>query len=360
MTRRKAPKRRLPNVESIWSDNQWKWRARKKTLGHSMVGPLRLTQKEAYKDLDSLIVAQKAPGAVWTLAEALEAVALDAEQRQVAKLSVKNKYRAPAKFILEHWWAGETPLRSITAHEMQWAIGKALKHGRSPVTIRKGYCGLMSRAFKIAKLDNPVPEALHNMAAQLKATAPEMNFFKLEEIDELRGKMLGWVGKQGPAKTALRDWSIFNLVACTGIRMYELSRVKRGDVEDDFTGIQIAEAKVKSQPRYAPVPQRAQESLQVLCKGKKKTSLLVGKPPLLNSICERWKSRLGEPRLNLRALRHTYGTELIRRGVDFASVRRLMGHGFRSNETARYLHAIEEEAILKADVLSERPKTIDE
>jgi integrase len=52
-----------------------------------------------------------------------------------------------------------------------------------------------------------------------------------------------------------------------------------------------------------------------------------------------------EKHLWLHLLRHTFGSELIRKGVDISVVSKLMGHGDIYTTYTKYIHAIEEETV---------------
>ena len=53
---------------------------------------------------------------------------------------------------------------------------------------------------------------------------------------------------------------------------------------------------------------------------------------------ERARDAAGLPPLRFHDLRHTYGSQLVARGIDLASVKAAMGHS-RITTTERYLHA---------------------
>jgi integrase len=47
-------------------------------------------------------------------------------------------------------------------------------------------------------------------------------------------------------------------------------------------------------------------------------------------VFERWAQKLKEPRLHMHTMRHTFGSELARRGVQASTIAALMGHSLAS------------------------------
>lgn len=55
---------------------------------------------------------------------------------------------------------------------------------------------------------------------------------------------------------------------------------------------------------------------------------------------------------NHHLLRHTFGSELIRNGVDVSVVSKLMGHGDIYTTYTKYIHVIEEETVKAMNITS--------
>lgn len=359
MGRPPKPKRKLPGISVVWSGG-WKWRAVWKDGGKQVRGTCRATQEEAYDDYRARARIPNR-GMTLPLADALEACVRDAELRGLDVLTVEKQYRSVAKALCgpRGYWEPDTDLRSLTVESVQWLVRTARQRGRSPVTIRNGYLRLLHKAFVVAGLDSPVPEAREKMRAMLSERRRPSEVMPPEHVAALIARVRNYVvldrrGRRRRPPKRERDADLFELVAMTGLRAGEVARLKVRDVDIERRLLHVR-SKVKSMPRDQPVPDDLVPALERLAGGRgPETPLIPGGMQSLNAICEHWKRRLDEPRWNLRNLRHAYATGLLMTGATIAEVRDLLGHRSLSAVTNRYLHALEDHRAAAASRLARR------
>ena len=324
------PKRRFRGIEVVRSGGAWKWRARVMVRGELRVGTLRESQELAHADLGPLRHFQSI-----SLKDALENVVRDAQARGLREDVVRGVYRNPANAVLALFNPTDQ-LQMFTSDDILWMIREFLEMGRAPITIKKGYLRVLHQAFELAGVESPIPEARKRARTMLRHAPAPMSWFLPEEVGAIVRKM-----REHREPRAQRDADLVTLIALTGIRSGELSRVLVSDVDVDRSTLTIREAKVRSRPRVQPLAPPALEAVQRLLEGKRKADTLVGGSRVLNRMFERWKKRLGDPRLNGRALRRSHATGLILSGATMPEVRDQMGHHHSSTETMRYLEAVQ-------------------
>lgn len=329
-------KHRLPNVAHIkWGKNM-RWRATVSVEGKTHNGPVRETQEEAYADAQGIKATRAAISerGARTLGEALSLVTDDADFRGVAPLSVEGVYAAPGRSILRYI-PPSTPMRAISVETVCDLVRRSLKDGRSTVTVKKGYLRVLRLAFKFAKVPSPVEEARKLMATALKDTPPIPKWFEPAEF----GRLLQRV-RDVERGDAQRVHDLIAVLGYTGIRSGEFSRVRVRDVEIDRAHLHVRTAKDRRRPRTQPLPAQVIPCLRRLCFGLKADEPLVTGSELNHSMY-RYQKLLSEPRLNGRAIRHSYGTGLVMQGATLPEVRDLLGHHPHSRATNRYLHSLE-------------------
>jgi integrase/recombinase XerD len=134
------------------------------------------------------------------------------------------------------------------------------------------------------------------------------------------------------ARTALRDRTILELLYATGLRVSELIKLKRGDINLE-AGFVIASGK-RSKERVVPLGTYSRDALKLyLEKEKPKGTYLF--PNRSSGMLTRqavWKiirkyGRIMEkPHISPHTIRHTFATHLLENGADLRSVQILLGH----------------------------------
>ena len=158
--------------------------------------------------------------------------------------------------------------------------------------------------------------------------------------------------KSCPTSTPLerRDRMVILLLYGCGLRTKELGDLRLQDVDTTRREVLVRAGKGDRQ-RIVPVPEMVYTELlaYLLERGGKRGPLLRtethGKPLAAKHVCEivsRAAQRAGIQReITPKALRHSYATHLMDRGVDLAVISRLMGHRSPA-ETGVYLHVLKD------------------
>jgi site-specific recombinase XerD len=158
--------------------------------------------------------------------------------------------------------------------------------------------------------------------------------------------------KSCPATTPLerRDRMVILLLYGCGLRTKELCDMRLQDVDTTRREVLVRAGKGDRQ-RMVPLPEAVYTELlaYLLERGGKRGPLLRtaahGKPLQAEDVCgvvrhAAERAGIGRP-ITPKALRHSYATHLMDRGVDLAVIARLMGHRSPA-ETGVYLHVLKD------------------
>ena len=169
-------------------------------------------------------------------------------------------------------------------------------------------------------------------------------------VEPLNGRELGRLlaAADGDTWQAKRDVAVLNLLVRAGLRVGEVVALRVGDVELSARKGHVVVKSGKGMKEWTvPLPREARAALQAYLAVRPAWAgewLFVSKTG--KALSERDVQRLVEKaarkaglsrRVTPHTLRHTYATRALRRGVDLATVARLLGHENLST-TARYLH----------------------
>ena len=347
--RSRPPKVRFPNVERRDKGGVFVFRARLQHLGRTEVGPWRTSQREAFADVEGLraALARRNPRGPVSIIRALAAVVWDGRKRCLERITVRRQLLCHARWWCQ-WWEEEDPLELLTEAELSYAVREALTRGRSPNTLREKDLPLLDRAFRLAGLQSPVPAVRSAFRVALKPRRQLVAVLRLEDLRRILHAMRHGEfthklrGRHVVTDLAARDLhaDLVELLAITGIRSGELARLKTSDFSLASRILRIPIPKDRSNPRVVPVPTASVLTVQrLIAQAAPDGRVVPGGMAFVSCALARWAKRLDEPRLNARALRHFYATELCRRGAPLPSVRDAMGH--RSLETTnRYAHGL--------------------
>ncbi len=343
----KKPKRRFPGITAFWSESRWKWRALIRVDGKQVVGGLRDSQEVAYADRQTMSAMRAAlPKVILSLGDAIDAVVADAEARGLPEHTLENTFRSHGRY-LKKFWRAETPLTEIDEKEIEWFITESMrtvdeegekKPARSPNTLKQKDLPLLRSCFQVAELPVPAFTAPRYRPAELK-------FFEMGEVAALLERMRHeeFKDKFGHAiKITARERhaDLFQLIAQSGVRSGELGRITGADIDLKHHRIRIREPKDRSNPRYIEITPALVPVVKRLRPETPDELVVPGGMATVSNICRHWQRRLKEPRLNGRALRHSFCTAQLAAGVPLNQVQSLMGHkSIRS--TDRYVHAID-------------------
>ena len=290
-----------------------------------------------------------------TLAQGLESVCQDALDSGLAARTVNGAYRAPAR-ACQRYLDGSAPLGRISQSDIERLIRRALAENLTPCTVRRNYLRVLRLAFKQAGCPddlNPVHGALFKMRRALRVSRPPMVFFAPDELHLVLKRIAAYRAPSGRRlRCQPRDLAMFRLVAYRGLRSGELERLLiERDVDLRRRTLHVR-SKVVTIPRIVELSPQLTRDVEVLTEARASGPLIRGGMRQMNATCERWKKRLGEPRLNLRNLRRSMATALDADGTPIASIGAALGHVPGSKVTNRYLGEVTRktrEALLRLE-----------
>ncbi len=224
-------------------------------------------------------------------------------------------------------------VRNISSNHIERCIAQ-LSH-LSPESIRRFVYALRSLFEYLCKLeilsrntaqDVPLPQKPHELAQA----------FSRDQADQLMA-----------ACETLQERIIVGLLRCCGLRRSELLSLDLADIGADFSSLRVSGKNHRQ--RDIPLHRDLRRLLQAHVASLPDSD----EPALVRNRCGRRMSpttlhrlfhkllkraELAEKGLSPHALRHHFASELIRAGVDIATVAALMGHS-NISVTSRYLHS---------------------
>jgi len=213
-------------------------------------------------------------------------------------------------------------------------------HGVSGNTIRDDL-RVLGRLFVVAGVEpNPV-----SGVEPPRHSEPVRHVLSLAEVRQVVQRIRA-TGSPGCQRAA----DIVVLLAATGMRAYELGRLRGRDIRAvggdratvDVTGKVGGIRTLPLGREVAAVALRL--ALQAGADGP------ICPPASLGSLLARWRHRAGEPRLNGRVLRRSYATALARAGTPLQVVQRLLGHQSLTM-TSRYLGTLPQDLEAAAEAI---------
>lgn len=162
--------------------------------------------------------------------------------------------------------------------------------------------------IEIPKYSPPIPEVLSE-----------------QEVLELLKLPVG-------SKTSLRDRMILELLYATGLRVSELIKLKRSDINLDG-GFVIASGK-RSKERVVPLNTFSKDTIKsylqkenprgVYLLSNKKGGMLTRQA--IWKIIRKYATKMSKEHVSPHTMRHTFATHLLEGGADLRSVQILLGH----------------------------------
>ena len=145
-------------------------------------------------------------------------------------------------------------------------------------------------------------------------------------------EMLELIRMPDGGKTSLRDRTILELLYATGLRVSELIKVKRGDINLD-AGFVITMGK-RSKERVVPLGTYSRDAIKLYLEteGPQGVYLFPNKRngPLTRQavwkIIRKYSTRMERGHISPHTIRHTFATHLLQGGADLRSVQILLGH----------------------------------
>ncbi len=320
-------KKRYPNIEPKGDG----WRATLRIDGELHKGKKRSTQLDANYDakgLQDLRDSGNVDAVNSSLGDAIKRV-LGLCELQRRRAGMVCWYEQQFTTLKAEFGEGQK-LRLLTKSRVQEFVSSRVKKGVSARTVRHNLQALR-RLFRVSEL---VPPLANIALPDLEETSPDV--FEWKDAT----KMLDRVRRADEF-----EWAVFALFLYNGVRRAEAARIRIVDDENDIDwGQKLLHVKIgKRRPRTLPCPDQLIEVLTVFNDESKRPKfdegdedgagdgLLPGSTEArrigyLRRVFERWSATLKQPKLHPHALRHTFGSELARKGVSEATIAVLMGH----------------------------------
>ena len=162
-------------------------------------------------------------------------------------------------------------------------------------------------------------------------------------------------------KASLRDWTILELLAATGLRVSEMAALVRADLEvGEKTGWVTVKMGKGKKTRRVPVNEKAVEVLKEYLEAES----ISGDDPLFSSrlkkpmtpfaiwgVVKKYAAEAGVEHVSPHSFRHTVATRLVRNPqIDLVTAAAFLGHS-RLDTTARYAQPNEEDLEKAAGIL---------
>lgn len=265
-----------------------------------------------------------------TLDEAVEHVLAELRLKRTAGTVrwYQDHFRALRRLI-----PGETPIAAISPATVEQFVRDRLAPGAggrrvTPATVNADLRAL-HRVFAVAIRRGIVQANPVRNVDRPRADAPAMDWFRDDEFRDLLGRV---------ADPHARD--VLLLFALTGLRRAEAARLELGHVRFHLRQIVVAG---KRGTRVVPIADDLDTPLRrLVARAGAGPQLLPGGVHAIDDLFRALRRELGDRRLHPHALRHTFGTALIRAGTRPDVAMRLLGH--RSLQTTlRYVHEVGQE-----------------
>lgn len=226
----------------------------------------------------------------------------------------------------------------FTRADVEDYIIQRRRDGLSPRTIN--YNLQIARAFWNYMIDLEVtPWNPFSKVKRLKETEPERHSLSIPQQEQLY--------KSVAAHGSLQDRILVGLALSTGLRAETLVQLEKSDVDFNSSALRIPATKMKAARNHdMPLIDWLLKLLEQCPDGRifegyaRNAAALSAR---YNRLCQ----RAGIPLRGLRTARRTFGTTLIRSGVDIRTVKDLMAHRNIAT-TSRYLTPADEETTRKA------------
>ena len=269
----------------------------------------------------------------------------------------------------KHHKLGRMQVGSITTKDIQkYYISMAEHYSRG--TIKKNYA-ILSQCIAAGNKQNHFAEKIQLDEIKLPnedvvaVKERKIHFLTEEDMDKLYQESqrvntpgFNFGGKLGES-TYGNNANLIVFIMYTGLRISEALNLKWENVIEDGENakIKIIKSKTKKGERIVPLPLRAKEMIniqkQIRPKYKKddfvfvsKTGKQIGKRNVNTTLTRMMqRANCSIPDCTPHELRHSYGSLLLKKGVDIKVVSTLLGHTDISMTYNIYIHILEEQQI---------------
>lgn len=269
----------------------------------------------------------RAKGRVLTLGDGMQLVRDDIAARGLSSGTAKW-YEDHFAALLTVWDEGSV-LSRIDVAEVEHFIRVRRKDGVTPNGIQHDLRAL-SRVFSLAMRKEAVTFNPVALATKPKATEPEYHVLEW-------GEALGMCDRIGEALAS----DLARFLLHSGLRRAEAGRLLREHVSRGDLPTLTVEGKTGR--RILPAPPGLLDLVDRMRSAHDGPGIVPGRSEYLRTetvrrLFDRAKAQLGEPRWHPHTMRHTFASELARRGTPEQVIADLMGHKRkRSIITQRYI-----------------------
>ncbi len=208
--------------------------------------------------------------------------------------------------------------------DLETYIGFLREKGKKTRSIVRAISALRS-FFNFLLIDGKIIKSPLEDVEIPKYTPPIPEVLSEEEILQLIRLPEG-------SKTSLRDRAILELLYATGLRVSELIKLKKGDVNLE-AGFLIASGK-RSKERVVPLGTHSKDSLKLHLETEKPKGNFIfpnKKGGMLTrqavwKIIRKYAAKMKKTHISPHTIRHTFATHLLEGGADLRSVQILLGH----------------------------------
>ncbi|HEX8890049.1 MAG TPA: site-specific tyrosine recombinase XerD [Pyrinomonadaceae bacterium] len=242
---------------------------------------------------------------------------------------------------LEQWAARERKsIESLTRKDLRGWIAQLSRDGLAPASVSRSVSAARG-FFRFLMLDGHIKEHPAEDLNTPQRMAHLPRFLTVEEMERLLAV------PDVETAEGLRDRAMLELMYAAGLRVSELVKLKRADVNLD-AGLVSCHGK-GSKERHVPIGKSATEWLEKYIgvrarSGKANSPYLflnsLGAPLTRNfawAMIKRYAARADLKHVSPHTLRHSFATHLLQRGADSRSVQALLGHSDIST-TQIYTH----------------------
>ncbi len=291
---------------------------------------------------------------------------MEQEQKNRIKMQTHTRYMSLIKLhILPP--LGELDIQAVTRGQIAAFLSEKRLHGNrrsggelSSVSINL-MLSILNMAFEYA-IDNTLLTS--NPCTRIKRQPAT----KCHRVDAFTREEQRKIECAIECSDDARLWGIM-LCLYTGLRIGELLALEWSDLSEDGRVLQISKTvyrgqdatgkwalcidtpKTPSSNRVIPLPSHIADRLRKLRRSASSPYIIANKKNGRMSIrsyayiFRRLTERVGVRALNFHALRHTFATRALERGLDIKTLSELMGHGNASVTLNRYAHSMMETKI---------------
>lgn len=282
------------------------------------------TLSEAVAFRERGIAAKKlAPSNPTTLGRLVHLVEIDNERREL-RAATQEYWTTRFRYIMDAFGA-DSMLHSIDHRGLRLFLEKRLEAVTS-TTVSKDYAAL-SKLFRFAVTKGFLAKNPLDSIKKPRENQRRLDFFTPEEFQDVIATI-----RESTIRRATEHADLFEFFYWTGVRRSEAARITADDV--DLHGRVLYVRVGKTEPRQIPILTDLEPVLHRMLPG-----LVTDRASYISTTFRRWADRLGlQKRLRCHAMRHSFASAMVAKGVPLATVAVLMGHKTTAM-CQRYYHA---------------------